>query len=110
MIENGGSRIAAAWALPLSSFHHQSSILNLLALPVALTADHVDHTESRNNIRHHVTFDHLVKGAHSDKTGRAHSNAIRFTAAVADNIEAQFAVAPFHGEIGFAGRHMDSFH
>src|SRR5262245_7946975 len=94
--------------VPVSSiFNPRSSILSS---PVALTADHVHHTESRNDIRHHVTFDHLVKGAHGNKTGRAHSDAIGFTAAVADNIEAQFAVAPFHGEIGFTRRHMDSFH
>src|SRR5262245_55792727 len=94
-------------ALVSSIFNPRSSILSS---PVTLTADHVDHTESRNNIRHHVTFDHLVKGAHGDKTGRSHSDAIGFAAGVADDIEAQFAVAPFHGEIGFTRRHMDSFH
>src|SRR5215475_8946230 len=94
--------------VPVSSiFNPRSSIFSSA---IALTADHVDHTESRNNIGHHVTFDHLVKGAHGDKTGRAHSDAIGFTAAVANNIEAQFAVSPFHGEIGFTRRHMDSLH
>src|SRR5262245_65939316 len=92
-------------ALVSSIFNPRSSILTS---PVALTADHVHHTESRNNIRHHVTFDHLVKGAHGDETGRAHSDAIGFTAAVADNIEAQLTVSPFHGEIGFTRRHMDA--
>src|SRR5262245_41430252 len=113
MIENGGSRIAAAQALPRSCrsiINLPSSIFDVLASPVALTADHVDHTESRNNIRHHVTFDHLVKGAHGDETGRAHSDAIGSTAAVANNIEAQLTVASFYGRIGFTWRHMDAFH
>src|SRR5262245_24606764 len=83
---------------------------SILSSPVALTADHVDHTESWNNIRHHVTFDHLVKGTHGNETGRAHSNTIGFTAAVTDNIEAQFTVASFYGGVGFTRRHMDSFH
>src|SRR5262245_59888386 len=111
MIENGVLRIAAALTRARRSIVNlPSSIFDFLASPVAFPADHVDHTESRNDIRHHVTFDHLVKGAHSDKTGRAHSDAVRFTAAVADNIETQFAVAPFHGRIGFTRWHMDSLH
>src|SRR5215470_2054834 len=83
---------------------------SILSSPVALTADHVDHTESWNNIRHHVTFDHLVKGAHGNETGRAHSNTIGFTAPVTDNIEAQFTVASFYSGVGFTRGHMDSFH
>src|SRR5437016_12715550 len=111
MIENGGSRIAAARALPRtrrSIVNLPSSIFDFFASPVALTADHVDHTEGRDNIRNHVTFDHLVKGTHGNETRRAHSDTIGFAPAVAHNIEPQFSVASLHGEIGFTGWHLDS--
>src|SRR5215510_2203483 len=100
-MEDRGSRLHGRCRSRRSIINLPSSIFDVLASPVAFPSDHVDHTESRNNIRYHVTFDHLVKGAHSDKAGRPHSDAIRFTAAVADDIEAQFAVSPFDGEIGF---------
>src|SRR5262249_61348829 len=57
-----------------------------------------------------VTLNHHVKGDNGNETGRAHSNTIGFTAAVTDNIEAQFTVASFHGGVGFTRGHMDSFH
>src|SRR5262245_40780244 len=109
-MEDRGSRLHGRCCSRRSIINLPSSIFDVLASPVALTADHVDHTESWNNIRHHVTFDHLVKGAHGNETGRAHSNTIGFTAAVTDNIEAQFTVASFYGGVGFTRGNMDSFH
>src|SRR4029453_3636297 len=103
-MEDGGSFCL----VPVSSIFNPRS--STPSSTVALAADHVDHTEGRDNIRNHVTFDHLVKGAHGDETRRAHSDAIGFAPAVAYNIEAKFSVASFHGEIDFTGRHLDSFH
>ena len=106
MIENRVSRIAAARALPRtrrSILNLPSSIFDFLASPVALAADHVDHPEGRDNIRNHVTFDHLVKGTHRNETRRPHSDPIGFSAAVAHDIEPQFPVTPLDSEISFAG-------
>src|SRR6266446_9332579 len=102
--------VAAYSSFHFSIFHPQSSIFDFLASAVALAADHVDHPEGRDNIRDHVTLDHLVKGAHGNEARRAHSDSIGSAPAVAHNIETQLSVAPFHGEISLAGRHMDSFH
>ena len=36
----------------------------LFQSPVTLTADHVDHAKSRDNIRHVIALDNLSKGPH----------------------------------------------
>src|SRR6266478_7698943 len=110
-MEYRGSRLRGRCRLFVVPFLNlPSSIFDFLASAVALAADHVDHPEGRDNIRDHVTLDHLVKGAHGNEARRAHSDSIGSAAAVAHNIETQLSVAALHCEIGLTGRHMDSFH
>src|SRR5580765_1157378 len=95
---------------PQSLIYPRSSIFHPRFLPIALPADHVHHAECRHNIGDHVTFDHFVKRSHGDKARRAHADAVGPAAAVADDVEAQFAVAAFDREVSFTGGNMDPFH
>src|SRR6266545_1737975 len=110
MMEDRESRIAPP---PPCDVYPRSSILNLRiwrASAIAFPADHIYHAERWDDVGDHVPFDHLMKGAHGDKTWRTHSDAIGSAAAVTHKIKTELSVAAFHGKISFAGRHMNAFH
>src|SRR5688572_23850045 len=81
-----------------------------LTLPVTFPTDHINHAESRHDVGYHVALDHLMKSAHSQKTGRSHAHPIGAPGAIADKIKTQFPVAALHREVRFTWRHLYSFH
>ena len=51
-----------------------------------------------------MTLEHLAEGGHAEKARRPDAHPVGPTAAVADQIKAEFPVRPFHRHVGLAGR------
>src|SRR5688572_26078807 len=77
---------------------------------VALPTDHVEGAEARHHVRHHRTRDDPLEPAGDEKTRRTDAHAIRRAAAVADQVEAELAIAAFAVGIDFTGRNFEAFH
>src|SRR2546421_13053566 len=71
---------------------------------VALAADHVDHVKGRNDVRQLPSDDHRSQRMHVRKAGRAAAALVGLSAAIAHDVEADFAVAALDGEVDFTRR------
>src|SRR5579872_2720411 len=79
---------------------------NMIRLPVAFTADHVDHVEGWNDIGQPPPDNHSRQGLHVGKAGRTTPAFVRLARAVADQVEANLTVGAFDGEVALGRRHQ----
>src|SRR4051794_11220610 len=77
---------------------------------VTLSANHVERSERRHDVRDHLPGDELAKPLRDRKTRGPDAHAVRRAAAVRDEIETELAVAAFGISVGLAGGHFDAFH
>src|ERR1041384_1196072 len=79
-------------------------IRRLPASSIAFSTDHVERPEARHHVGDHLSRDHAFESAGDEETGRTDADAIRRTAAVAHEIEAELAVTRLGVRVGFARR------
>src|SRR5687768_15178804 len=80
------------------------------ALMITLASDHVERAEGGNDIGDHEPGDEPAEPLRNGKTRGSDAHAIRRTAPIGDDVEAELAVAPFGIAVRFAGGHFDALH
>src|SRR5262245_4053255 len=73
---------------------------------VAFATDHVERTETRHDVGHHLAGDHALETASDVVARRANAHAPGRAAAVADQVEAELAVAALGVAVHLAGRQL----
>src|SRR5437016_2353789 len=79
-------------------------------LAIALPTNHVERSEARHDIRHHLTGDDALEAAGDEEARWPDAYAIGRAAAVAHQIEAELAVARFRVRVHLARRDLQAFH
>src|ERR1700710_591921 len=77
---------------------------------IALSADHVQRAEGRDNVTQHGSFDPLLENARDRDARRTNANAVRRPAAIGDDVEAELAVPALRVRVNLAGRDFGPFH
>src|SRR5258708_19537909 len=94
MIVSAGSKGISRPSILMVAMSCSCAVAGPRASMVALSADHVERAEGGDDVGDHQPGDELAQALHRGEAGRADAHSVGRAPALADQVQAELAVAP----------------